>query len=258
MNGMLLFPGAVKRAAVIDVWLSEQLPELGAIAREWFTQMRSCGDDVRELMHDGYPVACVDDAPFCYVNVFKAHANVGFFYGAELNDPQGLLEGSGKRMRHVKVKPGAQLDSAAMCRLDRRRVRGRQIAALVGCAFRRPLTSFCAPAAKTKLRESRMTLPTNLDYPIIAIADLHGQSDQLKQLVTRLNRISEWDDCALVFLGDYVDRGEDVPGTIDMVLELLSRRPGGSAVLGNHDLALLRAARLDDGPRLALLDRQLS
>ena len=93
-----------------------------------------------------------------------------------------------------------------------------------------------------------MTLPTSLNYPIIAIADLHGQLDQLKRLVTRLELVSEWDDCALVFLGDFVDRGEDVPGTIDMVLELLSRRPGASAILGNHDLALVRAARLDDGP----------
>ncbi len=93
-----------------------------------------------------------------------------------------------------------------------------------------------------------MTPPKNLDYPIIAIADLHGQLEQLKRLVTRLEKIAEWDDCALVFLGDYVDRSEDIPGTIDMVLELLSRRPRGSAVLGNHDLALVRAARLDDGP----------
>ena len=93
-----------------------------------------------------------------------------------------------------------------------------------------------------------MTLPTSLNYPIIAIADLHGQLDQLKRLVTRLEMVSEWDDCALVFLGDFVDRGENVPGTIDLVLDLLSRRPGGSAILGNHDLALVRAARLDDGP----------
>ncbi len=92
------------------------------------------------------------------------------------------------------------------------------------------------------------TLPTNLDYPIIAIADLHGQLEQLERLVTRLELISDWDDCAFVFLGDYVDRGEDVPGTIDMVLKLLNRRPGGSAVLGNHDLALVRATRLDHGP----------
>ncbi|MGA8347255.1 MAG: metallophosphoesterase, partial [Isosphaeraceae bacterium] len=93
-----------------------------------------------------------------------------------------------------------------------------------------------------------MTLPTSLNYPIIAIADLHGQLDQLKRLVTRLEMVSEWDDCALVFLGDFVDRGENVPGTIDLVLDLLRRRPGGSAILGNHDLALVRAARLDDGP----------
>ncbi len=93
-----------------------------------------------------------------------------------------------------------------------------------------------------------MTLPTSLNYPIIAIADLHGQLDQLKRLVARLELVSEWDDCALVFLGDFVDRGEDVPGTIDLVLDLLRRRPGGSALLGNHDLALVRAALLDDGP----------
>ncbi len=93
-----------------------------------------------------------------------------------------------------------------------------------------------------------MTLPTSLDYPIIVIADLHGQLDQLKQLVARLKKLSEWDDWALVFLGDFVDRGEDVPGTIDLVLDLSSRLSGGSAILGNHDLDLVRAARLHDGP----------
>jgi hypothetical protein len=75
-----------------------------------------------------------------------------------------------------------------------------------------------------------VTLPTNLGYPLIAIADLHGQLEQLERLITKLEKFSEWDDCALVFLGDYVDRGEDVPGTIDKVLELLNRPPGGSAM----------------------------
>ena len=46
-----------------------------------------------------------------------------------------------------------------------------------------------------------MNLPTTLDYPIIAIADLHGQLDQLERLVAKLEKFSEWDDCALVFLG---------------------------------------------------------
>lgn len=90
-----------------------------------------------------------------------------------------------------------------------------------------------------------MDLASDLDYPLIAIADSHGQRAELERLVDRLERLPEWDDSALVFLGDYVDRGEDVPGTIDLVLDLLERPAGGSAVLGNHDLALTRAAGLD-------------
>ena len=117
MNGMLWLAGAVKREPAIDVWLNEQPPELGAIARTWFLRMRECGEDVRELMHDGCPIACLGDAPFGYVNVFRAHVNVGFFIGAELKDPTGLLEGSGRRMRHVKVRPGDDFNVAALSAL---------------------------------------------------------------------------------------------------------------------------------------------
>lgn len=114
---MLWFEGALTRDPAIDAWLAEQTPELSAIATRWFAQMRECGEDVRELMHDGCPVACVGDAPFGYVNVFKAHINVGFFLGAELDDPAGLLQGNGRRMRHVKLKPDAFADSDALSAL---------------------------------------------------------------------------------------------------------------------------------------------
>jgi len=117
MNGLFRFPEAVSQDPTIDIWLKEQAPQLGAIARTWFQRMRQCGRDVRELMHDGCPTACVEDAAFGYVSVFRAHVNVGFFRGAELEDPAGLLEGTGKRMRHVKVKPGVELDSAALAAL---------------------------------------------------------------------------------------------------------------------------------------------
>lgn len=106
--------GAAKRDAAVDIWLSGDPAELRSIAQTWFTQMRQSGADVRELMHDGCPVACVEDAPFAYVNTFKSHVNVGFFYGALLKDPAGLLEGSGKRMRHVKLNPGRPLSAAAL------------------------------------------------------------------------------------------------------------------------------------------------
>jgi serine/threonine protein phosphatase 1 len=90
-------------------------------------------------------------------------------------------------------------------------------------------------------------LPTNQEYRIIAIGDLHGQRHELERLIESLGKLPEWPDCALVFLGDFVDRGPDVRGTIDFVLELHRRPPGGSAVLSNHDLALVRAAGLDGG-----------
>ena len=76
--------------------------------------MRQCGDDVRELMHDGCPTACVDEAAFAYVGAYKTHVNVGFFFGAMLPDSTGLLEGTGKRMRHVKLRPGQVVDSVAL------------------------------------------------------------------------------------------------------------------------------------------------
>ncbi len=104
----------LRRDPAVETWLSEQPGELGAIAREWFARIRACGFDVLEMIHDGCPVACVKDVPFAYVNVFKAHAAVGFFLGATLKDPARLLEGSGVRMRHVKIKPGAPLDAKAL------------------------------------------------------------------------------------------------------------------------------------------------
>ena len=104
----------VKRDPTVEAWLTDDPIELRSIAQRWFERMRACGDDVRELMHDGCPVACVEDAPFGYVNAFKSHVNVGFFNGASLDDPASLLEGSGKRMRHVKLKPGAEPNAKAL------------------------------------------------------------------------------------------------------------------------------------------------
>ncbi len=97
--------------------MHEHLGELGAIAQRWFEVMRDCGDDVRELLHDGHPTACVGDAALAYVNAFNAHVNVGFFRGAEIADPEALLEGTGKFMRHVKLRPEHDVDAKALTKL---------------------------------------------------------------------------------------------------------------------------------------------
>ena len=111
---LLTFTGAVERDPAIDRWFDAQPTALAAMARTWFMQMRASGTDVRELMHDGCPTACVGSTPFAYVNAFTAHVNVGFFQGASLPDPAALLEGTGKHMRHVKLKPGRAVDAAAL------------------------------------------------------------------------------------------------------------------------------------------------
>jgi hypothetical protein len=119
MNRLLLFPGGMRRDPAVEAWLlqRQRTGALGAIARQWFDAMRECGDDVRELLHDGHPTACIDDAGFGYVNAFTAHVNVGFFRGAEISDPNGLLEGSGRFMRHVKLRPDDGNDAAALTEL---------------------------------------------------------------------------------------------------------------------------------------------
>jgi hypothetical protein len=114
---LLRFNGAVQRDPAIDAWMKERKGELGAIAQQWFGVMRKCGDEVRELLHDGHPVACLGDVPFGYVDVFTSHVNVGFFQGAALQDPARLLQGTGKFMRHVKLRPGAATNDRALSSL---------------------------------------------------------------------------------------------------------------------------------------------
>jgi hypothetical protein len=84
---LLRFNGAVERDPAIDAWMMEHAGELGAIAHQWLEVIRKCGNEGRELLHNGYPVACLGDAPIGYVNVFTSYVDVGFFHGASLSDP---------------------------------------------------------------------------------------------------------------------------------------------------------------------------
>lgn len=117
MNRLFRFSEAMKRDPAVEAWFAARPHELGTIARRWFDVLRERGGDVRELLHDGHPTACVGGAAFAYVNAFTAHVNVGFFRGAELDDPSGLLQGAGKFMRHVKIRPGGDVEAAALVEL---------------------------------------------------------------------------------------------------------------------------------------------
>ena len=115
-EALFLLPGAKKQDPSVEAWFSGD--GLRLMAQPWFERMRASGPDLREILHDGCPTACVGDAAFAYVAAFSApknpHVNVGFFHGADLPDPRGLLTGSGKRMRHVKLHWGQPIDEVAL------------------------------------------------------------------------------------------------------------------------------------------------
>jgi hypothetical protein len=116
-SGLFLLSGAQRNDPVVDAWFAAHPGATGELARSWFDQLLRCGGDVCQLLHDGCPVACVNDAALGYVNVFTRHASLGFFNGADLDDPSGLLQGTGKRMRHIKLLPDAPPDARAVHRL---------------------------------------------------------------------------------------------------------------------------------------------
>lgn len=117
MEKLLLYTGKDLQDLTMDEWLKGKEPTLRPIAVRWFNEIKSCGEDVEPIFHDGYPIGCVSHAPFAYVNAFTNHVNVGFFYGVDLDDKTGLLEGNGKRMRHVKIKPDLAYDEEEIVRL---------------------------------------------------------------------------------------------------------------------------------------------
>jgi hypothetical protein len=106
MNSVRLFTleGALQHDPAVERWFATPPAQLRSIAQSWFRTIRSAGPDVVELLHDGHPTACVDSLALGYVNAFSEHVNVGFFFGSVLPDPSRLLEGSGRFMRHVKVR----------------------------------------------------------------------------------------------------------------------------------------------------------
>jgi hypothetical protein len=114
MTQLMRFPTARAQDPAVQAWFDAPHDELRRLAQPWFERMRGCGPDVRELLHDGCPTACIEDAAFAYVSAHRGHINVGFYQGADLPDPAGLLQGSGKRMRHVKARWGEPVDAEAL------------------------------------------------------------------------------------------------------------------------------------------------
>lgn len=117
MDVLFRFSSAVAHAREVEAWFGGGDEAMRRMVQPWYERLRACGADTRELLHDGHPTACVGDAAFAYVDAFAAHVNIGFYEGASLDDPKGLLQGAGKRMRHVKLRWGEPVDETALTAL---------------------------------------------------------------------------------------------------------------------------------------------
>lgn len=117
MIRLFALDGGLRRHPRVAQWFAQPPAELRGLALRWFEEMRSCGPDVMELLHDGQPTVCVGNVALGYVATFRDHVNVGFFLGATLPDPAGLLQGTGRFMRHVRLQPGLPTNDAALAEL---------------------------------------------------------------------------------------------------------------------------------------------
>ena len=96
------------------------------IARALRTRIAKLNPGVVEVCWPNQGIASYGVGPrkmsehYCYVAPHKAHVNLGFYYGADLDDPTGRLEGGGKALRHVKVRTTKDASSADLRDLVRR------------------------------------------------------------------------------------------------------------------------------------------
>ncbi len=76
---------------------------------------------------------------------------------------------------------------------------------------------------------------------IYAIGDIHGQHTMLRALLDELNRLPVKEEDTLVFIGDYIDRGEDSRAVIETLLELKEQHRDTVFLRGNHEQLMLSA-----------------
>jgi hypothetical protein len=88
------------------------------IVKKLRSVVRKAAPGARESVKWAQPVFELN-GPFCYIRAHSKHVNLGFFRGAEIKDPDGLLQGTGEMMRHVKVASTKEIDPSAIGKLVR-------------------------------------------------------------------------------------------------------------------------------------------
>lgn len=100
--------------------LATASPDVADLARQAKAVIQAVMPDVVEVVWLNQRISGYGVGPkkmseqFCYIALFKERINLGFYYGSDLPDPQNLLEGSGKSLRHVKISRSEQVENPAL------------------------------------------------------------------------------------------------------------------------------------------------
>lgn len=112
-----------KKYGTFDELIADVEPRSKKIARRLRSFIFDIHPDAVEVVRLGDRAATYGVGPkkmseaYAYISPQKEYVNLGFFYGTSLEDPEGLQEGTGKAMRHVKVRSVEEADQPAVRRL---------------------------------------------------------------------------------------------------------------------------------------------
>ncbi len=99
----------------VDAYIAQLEGWQGKIVSDVRKIVLAAVPEAEEAIKWAQPVYSVN-GPFAYIKAFKSSVNFGFWRGVDIDDPGGLLQGSGEKMRHVKltnledVAPGSFTD----------------------------------------------------------------------------------------------------------------------------------------------------
>jgi hypothetical protein len=105
----------------VDQYLEGLEPWQADIARELRTILQKAAPGAKESFKWAQPVY-ESNGPFAYIKAFKNAVNFGFWRGVDLRDPKGVLQGSGGKMRHIKLSQLADIDAELFSELIRQAI----------------------------------------------------------------------------------------------------------------------------------------
>ncbi len=103
----------------IEAFFADYTPDVQAISRTLRAMVKSAMPEAREILfakhnHIGYAWSESMRDRICYICPVKDYVRLGFMFGTQLPDPDQLLVGEGKRMRHVKVRSVQEASNLAL------------------------------------------------------------------------------------------------------------------------------------------------